>query len=329
MTHPRLRDGAAFSARRARGDGGASIVVAADARAPPKDRAGASALSKEKTLLSTLSLSLPNPLPLPPSPSPTPFPCSTEYDADYTVRNPMVTTVDTNPLMAEHECNTDRVLHKNAGMRHFEGGWPENVDGTEAEQVDRYLKKANKDNVFKKTVQGLGAKIEGAVRQNNTVDIYEEYFVGASAPSLELSSEPPSAKGVAVFRDPAPVKRTATGVNWHPEGNRIAVAYSLLRFQDERMMSSRLPAQSYVWDVANPNNPIIELAPPSPLVSLRFNVKTPDVLVGGSYNGLVHVFDIKKPRAVAISSSSIDRSHHGAFSLFPPPPPPSFLGVGG
>ena len=44
---------------------------------------------------------------------------STEYDADYTRRNPVVTTVDTTVLLAEHECNTDRVLHKNQGMRHL------------------------------------------------------------------------------------------------------------------------------------------------------------------------------------------------------------------
>lgn len=29
-------------------------------------------------------------------------------------------------------------------MKHLEGGWPENVDCTEADQVERYLKKANK-----------------------------------------------------------------------------------------------------------------------------------------------------------------------------------------
>lgn len=76
--------------------------------------------------------------------------------------------VDTTPAMAEHEVgargacrgagldsrkfivfrvgqvNTERVVHKNAGMRHVQGGWPENVDGTEADQVDRYLKKFNK-----------------------------------------------------------------------------------------------------------------------------------------------------------------------------------------
>ena len=35
----------------------------------------------------------------------------------------------------------------------------------------------------------------------------------------------------AVFRDPNSVKRTATSIHWHPEGNRIAVAYSVLAFQ--------------------------------------------------------------------------------------------------
>ena len=150
------------------------------------------------------------------------------------------------------------------------------------------------------------------MRQNNTVDMFEEYFSGASTETLELSSEPPSAKGVAVYRDPSAVKRGVTAVNWHPEGTRLAVAYSVLRFQDAKMMNpqQRLPPNAYVWDVANPNAPIIELSPASPLVSVRFNVKTPDILIGGSYNGLVHVFDVKKPRAVAITSSSIDRSHH-------------------
>jgi len=215
--------------------------------------------------------------------------------------------VDTTPLWAEHEANTDRVVRRAIGMKHVEGGWPENVDGTEADQVDRYLKRANKDAKFKATAVALGAVVEAAVRQNNCVDIYQPYFEGAT---LDLASEPPSARGTAVFRDPAPVKRSVTAVSWHPEGTRIAVAYAVLRFQDERMTAARLPPASYIWDTSNPNAPIIELSPPSPLVSVRFNAKTPDILCGGSYNGLVHTFDVKKPRGVVVTSSSIDRSHY-------------------
>lgn len=113
--------------------------------------------------------------------------------------------------MSEHEVNTDRVMRRNQGMRHFEGGWPENVDATEADQVDRYLKKTNKvggrrrgicrshlnalplpsprappqDHRYKSVVAGLGAQVETAVRQNNSIDIFEEYFEGGG---LDLHS---------------------------------------------------------------------------------------------------------------------------------------------
>lgn len=54
----------------------------------------------------------------------------------------------------------------------------------------------------------------------------QEYFDGDD---IDHSSEPPSAKGLAVFRDPNAVngtKRTATSINWHPDGpTKIAVSY--------------------------------------------------------------------------------------------------------
>ena len=164
-------------------------------------------------------------------------------------------------------------------MKHIQGGWPENVDGTEPEQVERYLKKVNKDTKFKSTVKHLGALVDSSVKQNNTIDIYEDYFANET---VDHSSEPPSAKGLAVFRDPGEVKRTATSINWHPEGSRIAVSYSVLTFQDERLMSQSLPVKSYIWDITNPNVPETELVPASPLCCLRYNSRNPDTLVGGS-----------------------------------------------
>lgn len=79
------------------------------------------------------------------------------------------------------------------------------------------------------SVTHLAPVVDRAVRQNNTIDIYEEYFADGIA---EHSSEPPSAKGLAVFRDPSAVKRTVTSIDWHPEGpTKIAVSYSILNFQ--------------------------------------------------------------------------------------------------
>ena len=198
-------------------------------------------------------------------------------------------------------------MHKNQGMKHFQGGWPENVDGTDTDQVNRFLKKFNKEEKLKIKVQKLGHIVETAVKQNNTIDIYEEYFDGAMT---DHSSEPPSAKGLAVFRDPHSIKRTATSINWHPEGSRIAVSYSVLTFQDERLMSQQLAASSYIWDILNPNKPEAELVPSSPLVCMRFNPKTPETLVGGSYNGLVSVFDLRKSGGQPTEASVIEHSHH-------------------
>jgi hypothetical protein len=49
----------------------------------------------------------------------------------------VVTTLDCAPVQAEHEANTDCVLRRATGVLHRAGGWPDNVDVSEAEQVRR------------------------------------------------------------------------------------------------------------------------------------------------------------------------------------------------
>ena len=159
-------------------------------------------------------------------------------------------------------------------------------------------------------MQSLGFVVETCLKQNNTIDLYEDYFAGEE---VDHSSEPPSAKGLAVFRDPNHVKRTATSINWHPDGDHIAVSYSVLQFQDERHMHGQLPMKSYIWDVSNPNAPARTLVPQSPLTSLRYNHKFHDLVVGGSYNGLVSIFDTRSSSAHVLTAdkrSEVEQSHH-------------------
>jgi hypothetical protein len=66
-------------------------------------------------------------------------------------------------------------------MSHVEGGWPKEVDPTEAEQVIRWRKKVEKDEDYITQVVRLGAVLEELVKQNNAIDIYEEYFAGGRA----------------------------------------------------------------------------------------------------------------------------------------------------
>ena len=59
--------------------------------------------------------------------------------------------------------------------------------------------------------------MEHLIRQNNAIDIYEEYFSSAVA---DHSSEQPYARTLTVFRDPSPLKRSASYISWHPDGAR-------------------------------------------------------------------------------------------------------------
>jgi len=236
------------------------------------------------------------------------IPPTDDFSEDYVKRNPSTVELDTQPRMSEHEVNTERIVLKSSMMKHTEGGWPKDVDPTEQSDVQRFRKRIEKDDQYKGSVKGLGPVIERCLKQNRTIDIYEEYFEGTVA---DHSSEPPSAKGLAVFRDPNSIKRTATSIDWHPEGpTKMAVSYSILNFQDPRFQSSRMPVQSYIWDMMNPNIPDQELLPASPLCCLRFNPKSSDTLVGGSYNGLVSFFDLRVSGSVPFESSVIEKSHH-------------------
>ena len=70
----------------------------------------------------------------------------------------------------------------------------------------------------------------------------------------------------------------------------------------------QMSMKSYIWDVNNPNTPDMELVPSSPLCCLEYNPKDTHVLVGGSYNGLVSMFDTRKGTAPS-EISIIENSH--------------------
>ena len=149
----------------------------------------------------------------------------------------------------------------------------------------------------------LSKIVDHSMRQNTALDIYEEYFADSYT---SMSMEPPSAKTTHVFRDPSPFKRCATSVSWIPEKNdRIAVSYSILGFQ---ATPEGMSTASYVWNLENPNYPEQDLMPQSPLCCLEYNNKDHNVLVGGSYNGLVAHWDVRKG-SQPVDTSPIEKSH--------------------
>ena len=111
-----------------------------------------------------------------------------EFDDKYILRNPTIQELDSTPDYSEHEAGTEQVIMLNHGLFHNEGGWPKDVDIEDPDAKERYRKKFEKGIPDKdgsggsaslaENVKLLGPLIERATKQNNTIDIYEEYFDG-------------------------------------------------------------------------------------------------------------------------------------------------------
>uniref|UniRef100_K7FRI5 Dynein axonemal intermediate chain 2 n=1 Tax=Pelodiscus sinensis TaxID=13735 RepID=K7FRI5_PELSI len=219
-------------------------------------------------------------------------------------RNPIDTGIQCASDMSEHEVNTERFEMENEGVNHLEGGWPKDVNPLEMEQTIRFRKKVEKDENYINTIMQLGSLMEHCIKQNNAIDIYEEYFEDEE--TADIADEPPSAKTITVFRDPNVIKRTATHLSWHPDASKkLAVAYSSLEFQRS---SKEMSYDSYIWDLESPNRPEQLLRPSSPLVSLEYNPKDSHVLVGGCYNGQIAYWDTRKG-GQQVELSTVEFSH--------------------
>ncbi|XP_057572243.1 dynein axonemal intermediate chain 2 isoform X2 [Hippopotamus amphibius kiboko] len=232
------------------------------------------------------------------------IPPNPELAEQFVERNPVDTGIQCSTSMSEHEANTERFEMETRGVNHIEGGWPKDVNPLELEQTIRFRKKVEKDENYINAITQLGSIMEHCIKQNNAIDIYQEYFDDEDA--VEVTEEAPSAKTINVFRDPQEIKRPAMHISWHPDGNRkLAVAYSCLNFQ---RAPEGMSNESYIWDLENPNRPEIALKPSSPLVTLEYNPKDSHVLLAGCYNGQIACWDTRKGSLVA-ELSTIEYSH--------------------
>ena len=93
---------------------------------------------------------------------------------------------------------------------------------------------------------------EHYLRQNNAIDIYEEYF--SCSESTPIASETPYAKTISILRDPNDLKRAVTHISWYPDGaSRLAAAYSMIEFQKSL---KEVSLESYVWELGKSASPI-------------------------------------------------------------------------
>lgn len=229
------------------------------------------------------------------------------FKTRYTLANPHEVQIQNVVSLSESSTNTERVKLKNHAMFHSEGGWPNAVDPTEFEEKIKYCKKVEREEAYLSSCTKLMEQtMDKCVKQNNSIDIYGEYFQ-ENPPDEDEAMGPPSAKIVSVFKDPSPEKRSAASISWQHDGRKFAVGYSRLRFQS---ISPMMSTNSHIWDTMNPNEPSETLVTPSPLCSVEFYTKDPHMIAGGSWNGVVQYWDIRQPNRPA-AKSRIEESHKG------------------
>lgn len=99
---------------------------------------------------------------------------------------PCVIELDTSPEVGCSTVATNPTVRCERGMTHQEGGWPSEIDVDDEAALTRFRKRREKGTKTKgsgSAVEPLGASVKRlgpvvslAVKQNNTINIYEEYF---------------------------------------------------------------------------------------------------------------------------------------------------------
>uniref|UniRef100_A0A667XJX1 Dynein, axonemal, intermediate chain 2b n=1 Tax=Myripristis murdjan TaxID=586833 RepID=A0A667XJX1_9TELE len=212
-------------------------------------------------------------------------------------RDPRDVATQSAQEMSEHQVNTERFESESRGINHVEGGWPKDVNPQEMEQTIRFRKKVEKDENYVTSVLQLGSvRAEHLRGFCKTTKVKDNRMIVMECGQSSL----------CVCRDPNEVKRTVTGLSWHPDGNRkLAGAYSCLEFQKA---SKDMSFDSYIWDIENPNRPELTLKPVSPLVCLEYNPKDCHTLAGGCYNGQIAFWDTRRG-SQPVELSSVEQSH--------------------
>ena len=187
--------------------------------------------------------------------------------------------------------NTVRREFSSQGMNHSEGGWPRDVNTSDPDQKTRFRRKIEKEDDFIEVTRQLARETEKYVRQNNSINVFEEYFTGVD---LATDQKPTSIASVSVFKDPicSAGSREISQVSWSPSGGRIMLGYCntgyLAYYQRD------IDKTSLVFDINNPLRPVVTISPESALVSVQFSRREEESLAAGCLSGDLVVVDTRQ-----------------------------------
>ena len=110
-------------------------------------------------------------------------------------------------------------------MNHPEGAWPREVRLDNAESKNKYVRKLQKDEMFKYTTQKLAKSITTALLQNQTINDIEDTYYDEEKERTSVTDPSKTVKIVAEFKDFSGRRRPVSHLSWLKASSVVAVSH--------------------------------------------------------------------------------------------------------
>ncbi|SBS85982.1 dynein-associated protein, putative [Plasmodium ovale] len=203
---------------------------------------------------------------------------------------------------SEQYVNIESIKLENKFFYHNEGGWTKDVDISEQQNKIKYIKRLDKDINLFNSLKILMNDTTKIINKNNSINIYEEYF------KKDLQNEDNfKIKSILVIKDKnRKYNRFITSTKWSTDNTyKLAISYCVNNYQ--KILFNN-PKNCLLYNLNDINNPYQILYTKSFIKCLRFNHKNSDLLLAGSYDGTVNLWDLRKKNNLC-DCSPIHLSH--------------------
>lgn len=220
----------------------------------------------------------------------------------YALRNPVHQSSQASTPLSEHLINTKRVLLKDRGINHAEGGWPKDVQYDDEEQTARYRRREERADNYVNSIMETYPKFKKCLDQNNGIEMFQMYF-------KEIAPETPIEKTSVRFMSSCvdPYKRPVSCCDWTKEDDpKLVVSYCKKKFPLARPKKTIFTC--YIWNLENPINPESEFEPPTACWQVASSFLSPSIVVGGLEDGTVCLFDLRENKK-PVSKSPMHVAH--------------------
>ncbi|GAW82971.1 dynein-associated protein [Plasmodium gonderi] len=197
---------------------------------------------------------------------------------------------------SEHYVNIESVKLENKFFYHNEGGWTKDVDISEQQNKVKYIKRLDKDINMINSLKILMNETTKILNKNNSIKIYEEYFQN------DLQNEENfKIKSLLIIKDKVrKYPRYVTSIKWSTDNTyKLAISYCVNYYQK---ILNNSPKNCLLYNLNQINNPYQILYSKTFIKCLRFNHKNSDLLLAGSYDGTVNLWDLRKKNNLCESS---------------------------